>query len=92
MLQKFIHGPFSPNAPDFSALNEADFAGESNAPQVFTSRMDIESSVPFEMQDFGGSVSAGRMHESDFEDSSVGDRGRDNKRGGWFTVMKTIGF
>jgi hypothetical protein len=39
ILQKFIHGPFSPNAPDVSAVNEGDLAGEANAPQVLTRRI-----------------------------------------------------
>jgi hypothetical protein len=81
MLQKFIHGPFS---PEISALHESDFADESDSLQIHTSRMDIESSVPFEMQDFGVSSKLENysgMHASDFQDSSAGES---DKRGRWF--------
>jgi hypothetical protein len=85
MLQSFIHGPFAPTPQDFSALHESDFAAspsDANTNQVFTSRMDIESSVPFEMRDFEcvENYSSG-MHESDLYDSNMGES---DHRGRWF--------
>jgi hypothetical protein len=77
MLQKFIHKPFTP-IQQASALHDEDFVGETDAPQVHTSRMDIESSVPSEMQDLENNSS--RIHKSEFADSSMGES---DHRGRW---------
>jgi hypothetical protein len=97
MLQEFIHGPFSPlRPPEASALNESDFfdsATDENVKQVFTSRMDVESSVQLQEFDSEGSpskmASTSGMHKSDFQDSTPSES---NPRGRWFTATKrTLG-